>query len=1134
MYEWWSGSLFRDEANHMCVDSRTEIRSILIDEIQKDIVGPRGGENEALPKRENPVHAYLSGILFPKRTPIDMEDDERNYTAASGDDDSPDEHYDYSNIGIKPASFGLTCTIAGRTGRILARIDYGVYSLTERKTGRKAEVFQRTPYSEEHIICLNDEQPKPKSLQANPDFLLRYSIKRRSGNTVLSIFVVNDHIHRGPDAVNVGDHIFQPRITLSSPDGDRIFIDDGTRTPPGEDDQDSGLFELLFSGKRNFAIGHGCSVEWSEDDIRDHAVSKLETAFIPKYTVPKIRPREIEAEGLDMKKLYGVQDFSEYEGLLSPIADEYEEWIAKELESKMDTLPQQVRQAAKDQIGECRYALKRIRRGIRIVSQDKIAGEAFSFANRAMLLQISHVKWAQKNAGKAKSPGPAEYSGRWRPFQLTFILSNIESISDPKSEDRKIADLLWFATGGGKTEAYMGIIAFAMAHRRLRNAPVDYLRYGTVVIMRYALRLLTLQQFHRAAALMCACEFIRRRNVDKWGGEPFLVGLWVGMNTTPNRLDNAADAIRDARLGKTPRTDNPIQIISCPWCGSKIDAYCYRVGGTIRQCRIYCPNKSCEFSESPGAEDANLPVLVVDEDIYKRCPSLIIGTVDKFAQISWRWETGAIFGRVNKYCEKHGFVVSELARSCGNHKKYESYLFENYGSAQLEPPELIIQDELHMISGPLGTLTGLYETAIDILCTNDDGISPKIIASTATAKRADDQILGLFNRRTSKIFPPPGFSFGQSFFAEEVPLDRDPGKTYLGITSAKSGLIVLGRLSAVMLRKVRHLMERAGENPFQPGDLDRYYTLVSYFNTLRELGGASKMYDDTVPRFVQRIYSNFEGKPLESGSRYRDEPLEKKELTSRVDSSDIPDILQRLDVKLGDSARPVDVLLCTNMLSVGVDISRLGVMIVNGQPKNHSEYIQASGRIGRDSPGLVVANYSYLKPRDLSHYENFGYYHSTLHKNVEAISLTPFAPRARDKALFGVFVALVRLLERRLASNPDAERFDVSAGYISRRLAHIRSEVGRRVGSIDYSEKDGTLKDLDRLIGEWDRWATDHTKPIVYRKNLHERAKPRENMYYLLGSVESTPEGIMMVPNSLRDAEQSIKLRYLSDLPRGG
>ena len=1114
------------------MDSRTEIRSILIDEIQKDVVGPRGGKREALPKRENPVQAYLAGILFPKQTPVDTEDDEQNYTAANGDDgDSPDEHYDYSNIGIKPASFGLTCTIDGRTDRVLARVDYGAYSLIERKTGKKTEVYQRTPYSEELSIPLNDEQPKLKSLQANPDFLLRYSVKRSSASTILSIFVVNDHIHRGSDAVDVEEHIFQPKITLTSPDGSRIFIDDRARMPPG---QDSGLFELLFSEKGNFAVGHGCAVEWNEDDSKSRAVSKLETTFIPRYSVPKIQPREIDAEGLDMKRLYKVRDFSEYEKLLAPIADEYEKWISRELESRLDALPHRVRQAARDQIGECRHSLERIRRGIHIVSRDEIAGKAFSFANRAMQLQISHTKWAKENAGKANSSGPGEYSGRWHLFQLAFILSNIESISDPKSEDRKTADLLWFATGGGKTEAYMGIIAFTMAHKRLRNAPTDYLRYGTTVIMRYALRLLTLQQFHRAAALMCACEFIRRRDAKEWGGEPFLVGLWVGRSTTPNTLNRAADAIREARQGRIPRTDNPIQIISCPWCGSKIDAYCYRIGGTIEQCRIYCPNKSCEFSENPGIEDANLPVLVVDEDIYRRCPSLIIGTVDKFAQISWKWETGAIFGRVNKHCEKHGFVVSELANFCGNHQKYQSHLFEKYGPAQLEPPELIIQDELHMISGPLGTLTGLYETAIDVLCTNSDGIPPKIIASTATAKRAGDQILGLFNRKTSKIFPPPGFSFGQSFFAEEVPLDRDPGKTYLGITSAKSGLIVLGRLSAVMLRKVRQLGEHAGEHSFSLDDLDRYYTLVSYFNTLRELGGANKMYDDTVPRFVQRIYSNFEEKPRESGSRYRDEPLEKKELTSRVDSGDIPNILQGLNVKLGGSAHPVDVLLCTNMLSVGVDISRLGVMIVNGQPKNHSEYIQASGRIGRDSPGLVVVNYSYLKPRDLSHYENFSYYHSTLHKNVEAVSLTPFAPRARDKALFGVLVALVRLLESGLAKNPDADKFDASAGYISRLLTRIQSEVEQRVGNIDNSERDGTLKDLNRLIGEWNRWATDTTKPIVYKKNLYEKAKPMENIYYLLGSVESTPEGVIMVPNSLRDAEQSIRLRYLSSLPEGG
>ena len=1120
-----------------------DIRAIIVEEIEKDLVGPRGGLDEILPSREEPTKSYLAGILFPKQTPIDREDDEHNDTSMGGEgDDSSNDTYNL-NVGLKPASFGLTCTISGKIQDVLAQIDYGVYAITDEKTEKRTrKIFQRTHFSELHTIPLKETKSTSIPLESHAEFLLKYSIKKFYNDFILSIFVVNDAEQKNQSFAQTEMCIFQPKITLTATNkSDKIFIDNKTELNlPNQNDPDSMLFDLLFNSKKNFAIGHGCSVEWDEKDILDNTVSKIQTTFIPKYTIPKIKPRELELDGLYMEKLYQVKDFTEYKKLLEPIASEYEHWI-KELESTIPSIQKSFQLTAKNQIEECNNALNRIRKGIEIVSTDKTAGEAFSFANRAMLLQQSYGDWAQKNRknGKVQGYEPEKYFGKWRLFQLAFILLNIESITNPKSDDRNYADLLWFTTGGGKTEAYLGIITFTLAHRRLRNTSTDYRRYGTAVIMRYTLRLLTLQQFHRAASVMCACEFIRRKNPEKWGDEPFLVGLWVGSNTTPNSLqgiNGAEDAIAKAKRGSIPREHNPIQIISCPWCGAKIDAYNYKIDGKIKQCRIYCSNQSCEFSGRSKEEDSNLPVVLVDEDVYKRCPSLIIGTVDKFAQMSWKWETGAIFGRVNKYCQKHGFVINELANDCGNHQNAESFLFEKFGPPQLEPPELIIQDELHLISGPLGTLTGLYETAIDLLCTNQDGIRPKIIASTATTRRAPEQILGLFNRDVSKIFPPQGFAFGQSFFAEEVSLDKDPGKTYLGVCStAKSGLTILGRLSAAILRKARSLRENMDTNHYSYDELDTYYTLVSYFNSIRELGGANKMYDDSVPGFIQRIYSNFEVSPQEIDDEgnlkkvWKNDPLEKKELTSRVDSGEIPKILQDLDSKLTATVDPVDLLLCTNMLSVGVDISRLGVMIINGQPKNHSEYIQASGRIGRTSPGLIITSYNYLKPRDLSHYENFIYYHSTFHKNVEAVSLTPFASRARDKALFGVIVALVRLLENRLAKNPDAKKFDKNLVYVKDIIQKIRDNIALRVDSIDSSEKEGTLQDFDDLIKEWDAWATNKSKTIVYKKNPNEKARVQENIYYLLGSIESAPEGIIKVPNSLRDAEQSAKLWYLSD-----
>lgn len=1100
--------------------SGTDIRSILVDEIRKDIVGPRDGDREALRKNENPARTYLSGILFPKETPLDEEYTHRTSQAddMDGDGDATDEWYGH-NVGVRPASFGLTCTVSTEADRVLAKVDYGTYSLEKQEGKRSREVYQRSPHSQTFSIPMGKDGSGTEPFETDPDIHLRYSVRIQPDSRTLSVFVVNNHLRLEKD--DVRDHIFQPIITLTSPDGTaRIFLDS---TPPSETgDQDADLFEMLFRHKRGFAVGHGCAVEWDGEDAS--TASCIRTTFIPAHSVPSIGPRSINADGLSMKRLCHIADHSEYRTLLYPIADGYERWISDELESRVESLPERFRPAAERQIRECRTALERIRRGIDIVSTDGTAGEAFAFANRAMLLQRSHEEWARKNMeeGNFRGSEPDTYLGEWRAFQLAFILLNIESMSDPKSEDRRTADLLWFATAGGKTEAYLGLVAFTIAHRRLRNALVDYRRYGTAVLIRYTLRLLTLQQLHRIARLMCACESIRRRDPEKWGDEPFLVGLWVGSKTTPNFLDGefgAKQAIDQAKNGKVIHENNPVQIVSCVWCGAKIDAHNYHVGGKIRQCRIYCSNPYCEFSQKPGDEETNLPVLVVDEDIYRRCPALVIGTVDKFARMTWRWDTGAIFGRVNKYCQKHGFVTDELADNCRSHRDYKSLLFADVGPPSLEPPELIIQDELHLISGPLGTLTGLYETAVDLLCTNDDGIPPKIIASTATARRASKQIRDLFNRNNTRVFPPQGLEFGESFFSEVIPADRSPDRTYLGITTPMNSMQVLGRVSAAILGRVRSLKDMA------PDEIDRYYTLVTYFNRIKEMGIASQMYNENVPGQIRRIRGRH-GEPDESN---RVVPLDKAELTGRMDSGDIPRTLGTLEARLGGGVKPVDVLLCTNMLSVGVDISRLGVMIINGQPKSHSEYIQASGRIGRNSPGLVVVNYNYLKPRDLSHYESFNYYHSTLHKNVEPVSLTPFSPRARDKALFGVLVALVRLQEGRLARNRDAKKMDAEVDYVRRVLARIRDAIDQRVTAVDHTERDGTLKDLDKMKMVWSRLAARLDTPLHYAQRYGAPAR-KENARYLMKSIESSSSAPMTVPNSLRDAEGMVKLRYMQDL----
>ena len=1170
------------------------VRDMLIDELRSDIVGPRGGLEEELPSSESPLRGYLSGVLFPQRSQPDEDAGDAGFGTRAGDDadgeggadDGPDSGPDTGGSATgsaNPSSFGLTCTVLPGTEKIIATVDYGTYA--DARAGddvdsgegkkRAASRFRRTPHTERLEVMVGGGRSGSISLADRPEFVLRYaaSSSRDGSGMTLRIFLVNTLVHRGAQLPAVSACMFQPRIKLSSHDGtSRVFI--AGRTAPRSDDMrdpDLALFEMLFRGKLHMATGRCCAVEWNEDEASAHGgVRSLSTTFVPRYDVPHIGPRGSDAGYLDMEALAGAS-MHEYHALLSPLADEYEAWIRSELESHSGSLPDEYREAAARQVAECRSALDRIRAGIRTVSTDAHAAAAFAFANNAMRLQMLHSRWAEqaRKAGRTAGyePPPPETPFRWHLFQLAFFLLNVESIVRPDSPDRSVADLLWFPTGGGKTEAYFGLIAFTIAHRRIRRSGPNH-RYGTAVIMRYTLRLLTLQQFHRASALMCACEVLRRGDEAKWGDEPFLVGLWVGYTTTPNTLAAAKGALARARAGTTPRKENPMQIISCPWCGTRITARDYSVSGRPSQCRIFCPRPTCDFSKGTDGSGSGIPALVVDEDIYRRCPSLVIGTVDKFAQVTWKGRAGSLFGIVDKYCEKHGFTLAALDRDvCGEHADARSFSLGRYDPSCLDPPELIIQDELHLISGPLGTLTGIYETAVDALCTSAAGIAPKIVASTATAKQASAQIRSLFDRAESRVFPPQGFEFGESFFARRVPLSEGPGKAYVGVcVTSRSGPTVLGRVSAAVLRKVRSLDEKAaaaaaaaaeteagGPEPLHPApcdrakvhapaDIDPYYTLVSYFNTIRDLGGADKMYDDTVPRLIQRIYTNFErgggGSPARKGRDDRkDGLLIKQELTSRIDSAAIPGILDELEARSDGGAgakKAVDVLLCTNMLSVGVDIQRLGAMIVNGQPKNHSEYIQATGRIGRASPGLIITNLNFFKPRDLSHYEDFCYYHSTLHKNVEPITVTPFSPRSRDRALLGVLVAMVRHMDPRLAPDGGAGRFDMNAGYVAAILDRVRSAISSRVGRIDGSEADRTMKDLGERIRFWHDTATGKSGGglgLEYSRPRNPKARKKENINYLMRSTgEDEQLGLKEAPNSLRDAEVPVNVWYASDM----
>ena len=702
----------------------------------------------------------------------------------------------------------------------------------------------------------------------------------------------------------------------------------------------------------------------------------------------------------------------------------------------------------------------------------------------------------------------------------------------------------FFPTGGGKTEAYLGLAAYTMGLRRLQGDVAGRSgQDGVAVLMRYTLRLLTVQQFQRAAALMCACEVIRReageRGDQRWGQTPFRIGLWVGKRTTPNRTEDAAEALRQIRENRPGALSSPHQLTNCPWCGTEIKAGVHLETRTYRDgaCRtlIFCGDSlgRCEFSKR-RAPDEGLPVIVVDEEIYRRLPALLIATVDKFAQVPWKGEVQMLFGLVTGFCQRHGFRSPQI-EDADSHTGTRTGLpsAKTVPRAPLRPPDLIIQDELHLISGPLGTLVGLYETAIDKLCTWEvDGrkVRPKLVASTATIRSAEAQVLKLFLRRVN-IFPANGLDARDNFFAiQREPSEAYPGRVYIGICAPGRRLkAALIRVYVALLCGAHSLYEKHGK------DADPWMTLVGYFNSMRELGGMRRLVDDDV---VSRVWK-MDRRGL---ARRKLSPTYLEELTSRIRSEDIPRTLDRLEavfdpelearrIEMGKKGqhenapkKPLDVLLATNMVSVGVDVKRLGLMVVGGQPKATAEYIQATSRVGRQKPGLICTVFNWARPRDLSHYETFEHYHASFYRHVEPLSVTPFSAGALNRGLAGLLVSLVRMCGTEFNRNDGASRVEVTHPYVQQAIeiiAQRAAQVGDGPEVADYCR--------EILRGKADLWqaqAQDRSggRTLTYSTRPGQGGAPPGTAFPLLRSPGLELWDEFTCLNSLRDVEPTVRL----------
>ncbi len=906
-----------------------------------------------------------------------------------------------------------------------------------------------------------------------------------NGFITYTFVIINNIVSTTDEKFHSNSILFQNELILNT-DNPKLIAPYQEKISLPDTDEENEL-NLLYRKKRIYAIGHGASVLWKTSlENGSEIVKVIKTSVIPVYDISQIAPTShVE---LSMLKFSDFGNWNESKEGLIKLVSEYSKWIQEvKVQAQTSDELHNYRDSALLNVKKCQNTLHRIQRGVNYLLKAEESSDVvkcFRWMNRAMLWQqqrskIKQRKWVRTGTFKSSQlllegiDGSNEQilssikefhdsslmNGRWRPFQLAFVLLNIDSIINPTSTEREIIDLIWFPTGGGKTEAYLGVTAFNIFYRRLKGKKDwnwDFYG-GTTVLMRYTLRLLTTQQYERAASLICACDLIRKENEEDIGSETITIGLWVGGSSTPNK--NSQAIIQLNILEKNVNAEYNFVVMKCPCCGAqigKIDGAnkkdrekikgIKRRDGKNGEVYFQCDNPNCEYMNE------SLPLQVVDDLIYKNPPTLLLGTVDKFAMIPWKKETGNLFG----------------------------FREGDTDWTRISPPELIIQDELHLIAGPLGTMVGLYETMIQTLCNDynktkppfisaveSNIFSPKIIASSATISRSYEQAKGLYgieNKNQLNIFPAQGLEFGDTWFSIEKSLDivdikgksKFPGRKYIGILASgyPSAQTSIVRAYSSVLQKVKELDNHE--------EIDYYWSLLGYFNSIRELGGASSLvYGDIRERLGQIQNRELIGK---NDRRYINRI---QGLTSRVSSSKIPETLKKLEVQFNKNKnKALDICLATNMVATGVDISRLGLMFIHGQPKTTAEYIQASSRVGRelpDGPGLIFTIYSPAKPRDKSQYEQFQGYHSRIYSNVEPTSVTPFSINARERGLHAVQIGLIRhYSQNKLRVSPRIDNTDFES------IVKIVNEIIiNRCKIIDSEEVENTRKLLDKKIRFW-------------------------------------------------------------------
>ncbi|MBA2846637.1 hypothetical protein HNP88_000821 [Methanococcus maripaludis] len=1252
------------------------MRRELISEMIMEVYGPRPKKTSDLLDSEeeilkipdpteivdyDPLREYITGAIIPAKCKNTFFMEENDTKSEISESESSDE-IKMPSLGVeldpklRPQSFGISFISNSENPEIELCATWARYSKKGDKWIRKPEI----------IPIKTIFEPGTKQIYEENDGNISLHFKRlKRGNKYILIIHMLNNLNSRPDCY--GDEltactIFQPSLRINLKEDEFSNMDFGKIM----DSEEDRTLNYLYRDKKVLARGHMCSTVWKDIDpvktmsggyiepeilwidgvhfketgkIDEETYLKfmaptLRTDFVPVFSIPAPLfdwPEEYNdlKPELSAEKLSEMWDINEIDSCLEPLKKSYGRWITKN-ESEFSNDNENTDIVGKI-IENQKKCLERLETGINLLKTDENARLAFCFANKVINLQY---EWSS----------PAK-EFKWRPFQLAFFLTNLESVYNENSKYRDMVDLMWVPTGGGKTEAYLALIAFLIASRRRKGIVDDEptVGAGTSVLIRYTLRLLTIQQFRRTLKMVTLAEYLRimenscsrgwkpkKCSIESswiYGSPKFSIGMWVGGAVTPNKICDSIDA-----LERKNSNGDPAQVTTCPICGtplavnkgvsefklvltfknpnndgvvdnsiSKLNKYlipnskdgfvkkiskitdenfvildmdlyfqdelkeedfgkirkavsgmellCSDVsrpgyfinGGTKnrKDFEIYCPNPGCnlnnnvDFKEGvpynfensetsgdglymPGADRyafygnrMPIPAYTVDDQVYHRCPTVLVCTVDKFAQLAFEPRSAAIFGNVKNYSVDYGYYRSEVPK---NSAKNWNNPKNNVEVDPFRPPELIIQDELHLIEGPIGSMYGLYENAIDSLIKSGN-IMPKYIVSTATIKNADYQIKQLYSRNYFQ-FPPYGSTIDDSFFVRSLDKkyiwnEDKAGRVYLGIYAPSMGphtpniRIVSRLISSVNFRK----------------NYQKYInfkTLVWYFNAIRELGSGRALYREDI---IEHLKNSF--------NMPNWEPENSVELSSITDSLEIPTLLTGLENE-GNSSCPSenkDVMFTTSMFGTGVDISHLSTILVGGQPKTTSQYIQATGRVGRSVGGLSLVFLRAGRPRDLSHYELFPAYHQRIYLDVEPCSVSPYSKGCMDKAMGPVLVSYLRNKH-----NSHVEWDGTDGKVILKNGAEddyeefISCLSSKTIKPENWSEFENHIK------SQWETWhnyAEGLSKEeLVFNEKYNPKKSPEKNV--VLGTSAHEYKGKKIVfkkaPYSLRDVEESIIL----------